>query len=189
MKKPLIIALLGFVSVTTLSAGAINVVHAGPKDVMKFEVTAGDATMDFTLAHGSDSGSFVLPDKKATIKGFLKGIPELEVPPSKNPRFAILAPSGTGYAWHLLDGKPSEDEWTFRIVNLSTDPANVNSANGLIEIPAGGEKALEVSAKAQISFKMPDTVDFSYDGSEPCGVVAFVYRDDDEWKAFFLPDR
>ncbi|MEP2776771.1 MAG: hypothetical protein ABJQ29_11285 [Luteolibacter sp.] len=189
MKTQLITALSGFILSQSLPAGGINVVHAGPGDVVKFEVTAGDASMDFTLAAGANSGSFILPEEDATIKGFHEGIPDLEVPASEDPRIAILLPSGEGFAWHLVEAKPTDDKWAFRILNVSSEMANVVTNKELIEIPAGKEKAVEVSGKAQINLKIPSTVNLTYDGSEPTGVVAFVYREDDEWKAIFLPDR
>lgn len=189
MKTSITSAFLGFVFPSVLSAGGINVMQAGPHGVVKIEVTAGEAKMDFTLAHGSDSGPFVLPDEKATIKAYLDGVEDLEVPPSKEPRFAILLPSKEGFTWHLLEAKPSEDKWAFRIVNLASDTANVICSKELVEIPVGKEKTLEVARKAQINLKIPTTVNLTYEGDEPSGVVAFVYRSEDEWKAFLLPDR
>lgn len=189
MKTSIISTLLGFALAASLSAGGITIMNAGPDGILKFEVTAREAKMDFTLAQGSNSGSFVLPDEKATIKAYSEGIEELEVPPSEKPRFAILMPAKEGYTWHLFEAKPSGDTWAFRIVNLSADTGNVLSSKELIEIPAGQEKKLEVARKSQINLKIPSTVNLSYEGDEPCGVVAFVYRHEDEWKAFLLPDR
>ncbi|MGJ8643672.1 MAG: hypothetical protein ACSHX9_09710 [Luteolibacter sp.] len=189
MKTQIIIALVGLLSVPALLAGGINVLHAGPDGVVRFEVSAGEATMDFTLANGENSGSFVLPDEKATIKGYKKGIPDLEIPASKDPRIAVLVPSTEGFKWHLLGAKPSGEKWAFRIVNLSTDTAKALSNSELIEIPAGDEKTLDVSGKAQINLKIPNTINLSYEGGEPTGVVGFVYHENDEWRAIFLPDR
>lgn len=188
MKTQLISAFASCVLTTALFGGGINVVQVGPKGVVKFEVTAGDASMDFTLAQGANSGSFILPDEDATIKGFQDGVPELEVPASKDPRIALLLPSEEGFTWKLIEAKPSEDKWAFRILNFSSEIANVVSNRELIEIPAGKEKVVEVSSSAQINLKIPSTIDLLHEGSEPMGVVAFIYREDDEWRALFLSD-
>jgi len=189
MKTLLITAFTGITSSLGLLAGSINVVHVGPADVLKFEVSAGEASLDFTLAHGANTGSFVLPDKPATIKGFTEDVPTLDLPASENPRVAVLAPSEKGFKWHVIEGKPTDEKWAFRIINLSTEPASVMSGKEPLEIPAGGETAVAVTGKSQIHIKITDAVDLSYKGNEPSGVIAFVYRKGEDWEAVFIPDR
>lgn len=190
MKIPLLIPLAAMLSAPSLVAGSINVVHAGPRDVLKFQVNAAGASQDFTLAHGAETGSFLLPDKPSTIKGFLEEIPSLDIPPSDQPRIAILAPAKTGFTWHLLPAKPSPDKWAFRVVNLAPVPATLSLGGETLEIPAGGETPVEATRKSEIRVKIPDLIDASYQGSEPTGVVAFLCRDDEEnWHAVFVPDR
>ena len=188
--KFLIFTLL-FVAVVRpcLTAGTINVVHLGPTDVMKFEITAGDATQDFTLSHGADTGPFMLPEKPVTIKCFGDEIPRLEVPLSKDPRVALLIPGKKGFEWSLQTMKPSPEKWAFRIVNLSDGPAEVKSTEATFKIPGGGETSVEVSEKAHLNLQMGDAVNLTYEGIEPRGVVAFIYRDDKQWRAILLPDR
>lgn len=172
-----------------LIAGSINVVHLGPTDVMKFEIRAGDATQDFTLPHGSDSGPFVLPDKPAAIKSFGEDIPSLEIPVSKNPRIALLIPGEEGFEWRLQEAKPSQEKWAFRIVNLAAEPAEAKSSDALLHVPGKGEISLDVSKKSQLNLQIADSVDLAYEGTEPRAVVAFIYREDGRWKAILLPDR
>ena len=152
-----------------LKAGGIKVVHAGPNDVVKFEVEAGDASLDFTLAAGASSGSFTLPSEDAIIRGFHEGIPDLEVPSSEKPRIAIVIPSEDGYVWHLIPAEPTNGKWAFRIMNLSDATANVVSNKQLTEVSAGKEKFMKVSGRSQINLKIPDAISLSYKGSEPTG--------------------
>lgn len=189
MKTSFIFALSSYICAAIASAGVVNIVHVGSKDVVKFQVTAGDASMDFTLAHGASTGSFDLPSEDATIKAFHDEIPELKVPASEAPRIAILFPTDEGFEWKLLEAKPTEDKWAFRIMNFSGDTANVISNRKLVEIPARQEKSLDVSGSGQINLKIPNTVDLSYPGSDPTGVVAFIYREDEEWRGILIPDR
>lgn len=190
MRNCLLIALLHLLVSHGLPAGGINVVHLGPRSVLKFEVSADGAKQDFTLAHGDDTGSFQLPDKDSVIKGFLEGIPSLEIPASEQPRIAVLAYSESDFKWHLHTAKPSPDKWAFRIINLAPIPAPVESAGEKIEIPAGGELPVSITRKSEIRVKMPELIEASYEGSEPSAVVAFLFRDEDgNWQARFLPDR
>lgn len=190
MKATLLTSLFCLASATGLLAGSINVVHLGPPDVLKFKVSAGDASQDFTLAHGANTGAFILPDEKPSrLEGFGEKIPSLEIPASEKPRIAVLAPSEEGFKWHLLEAKPEPEKWAFRMVNLSEFPANVVFRKDLVEIPAGGETAVDVTGKSQISVRIPNTVNLTYEGKEPCAVVALIYRSDGEWKATLIPDR
>ncbi|MFK7851254.1 MAG: hypothetical protein AB8D78_09775 [Akkermansiaceae bacterium] len=177
------------IACSKLDAGSINVVHLGPGDVVKFEVRAGDAAQDFTLAHGADSGPFLLPEKPITIKCFVDGVPSLEVPLSEKPRIALLIPSAKGYEWRLQDALPSPEKWALRIVNLASEPVEVKSTNSIFKIPSGKEKVIKVSKQEDLKMKISDTVDLAYGGTEPRGIVAFVYQEQEKWRAVFLPDR
>jgi len=189
MKRGIITILFTALVSTNLIAGGINVVHLGPRNVLKFEVRAGDAAQDFTLSHGADSGPFMLPDKTASIKGFTDGVPTLDIPISENPRIAILAPDSDGFKWHLRDAKPSLEKWAFRAVNLSSEPVEIISGDATLKIPAGGETAIGVTEKSQLRIRILDAVDVAYEGNEPRGVVVFIYREKDQWHAICLPDR
>lgn len=189
MKTAILAILLASPVCTPLTAGSINVIHLGPRDVLKFEVRAGEAAQDFTLSHGADSGPFFLPEKPVTLKGFVEEVPSLEIPVSEKPRIAILAPGEKGYSWHLLEAKPVPEKWAFRVVNLSPEEVEAQSGETTLKIPAGGETTVDVSKKPQISLRITDAVEVSYGGNEPCGVVAFIYRKDGQWHAICLPDR
>lgn len=190
MRKKNFIAILPLFAAQLLTAGSINVVHLGPQGVMKFEVSAGGSKQDFTLAHGDDTGPFQLPDKPAALKGFLEGIPSLDIPASEHPRIAVLSYSESAFKWHLIAAKSSPDKWAFRVINLSLLPATIESSGKKIEIPSGGESSLPVSRKSEIQVKMADLIDASYKGSEPSAVVALLYLDEDRnWQTLFLPDR
>jgi hypothetical protein len=189
MRTNLFISATCMIFAASALAGSLNVVHVGPKDVLKFKVSAGDAAQDFTLAHGANTGAFILPDKPSRIEGFNEAVPALEIPASEEARIAVLTPAEDGFKWHLFPAKPTEGKWALRIINLSEFPANVLSGKELMEIPVAGESAVDVTAKSQIRVSIPNTVNLTYGGNEPCAVVAFVYRTDNEWKAILIPDR
>ncbi len=189
MKQTLATSLAFLTTSAGLFAGGINIVHLGPRDPLKFQVSADGATQDITLAHGADTGSFILPDKPSSVEAFLDEDSSIDIPASEDPRIAVLAPDGKGFKWHLLPAKPTPDVWAFRIINLSSVPAEVTSGKEVLEIPAGGETAVEVTGKPQINVSIPDTFSLKYGGSEPCSVAALLYREDEEWKAILLPDR
>lgn len=189
MKTHLIIAFISTAVATNLVAGGINIVHVGPRDVLKFAINAAGDTLDFTLAHGAYTGTFILPDKPSTLKGFVEEIPSLELPASEDSRIAALAASGEGFKWHLIPAKPTPDKWSFRIINLSAKTANITANREPLEIASGAQSDVKVTGKSQIRIKIPDTLDLSYEGSEPSAVIAFLYLEDETWKAAFVPDR
>lgn len=189
MRTAIFTTLLAAAACAKLSAGSINVVHVGPPDPLKFQVSANGATQEFTLAHGATTGSFVLPNAPSTIKGYIESVPSLKIPAADEPRIAVLTPSEDGFKWHLVQAKPEPDKWAFRIINLSSLPVGILGGNEPLEIPAQGEKAIEVTGKSKIRVNIPDSIDVAYDGSEPCAVVAFVYREGEKWKAVFVPER
>lgn len=189
MKITIIAASFVAFTSTLLIAGSINVVHLGPQEDLKFEVSAGDASQDFELSNGADTGPFLLPAKPAKIKGFVEGIPALDIPVSENPRIAILIPDPEGFKWHLVTAKPTPEKWAFRIVNLSSEPVVAQSGDATLDIPAGEEIAVDVTEKNQLRVQISDMVDLAYTGNEPRGVVAFIYRKNDQWHAICLPDR
>ena len=189
MKTHFLISVFSFAAAAHLSAGPINIVHVGPRDVLKFEIDAAGDKLDFTLAHGANSGSFILPDKPSTLKGFIEEIPALEIPASAEPRIAVLAASGDAFNWRVFPAKPTPDKWSFRIINLSSEPATIGAGDEAVEIAAGAESERKVTGRSRIRVDIPDVLEAKYEGSEPCAVVAFLYRDGDEWKAVFMPDR
>lgn len=188
-KNLLSISLCSLLVAASALAGTINVVHIGSQNPLKFQVSADGASQDFTLAYGSNTGPFFLPDAPSTIKGYVESISPLEIPAAEEPRIAVLAPTEDGTKWRLFQSKPTPDKWAFRIINLSSTPVSVLEGNDLLEIPAEGEKIFETKGKSTIRVNIPDSIDVKYDGSEACAVIAFVYRSGDEWKAVFIPER
>ncbi len=189
MKQLIISMILGAASVSSLSAGAINIVHLGPEAVLKFEVSAGDDKLDFTLAHSTFSGSFVLPDKATTLKAISEGIPALEIPASQEPRIAVLSPDKQGYKWHLIPAKPTPDKWAFRVYNLSSEPADIIAGEKPVTIPADTESVIDVTRRSMIKLSMGDSIDIETSEGEPCAVIGFLCRNQETWHAVLVPDR
>ncbi|MBC7980724.1 MAG: hypothetical protein H7Y36_09205 [Armatimonadetes bacterium] len=175
---------------TLLHAGGINVIHLGPQDVIKFQVSAEGASQEFDLAHAEVTGPFILPEKNATIKAIGKELPDLEIPATDKNQLAILAPGPEGYKWQLQPSQPTEEKWGFRVINLSSETAKLlQKGGGISEILAGTDTIIEVNKSAQISVKIQDSIKKSYEGDEPCAVVALLYRENNEWQILFVQDH
>lgn len=168
-------------------AGDINIVQLGPPDAVTLEIACAGTKQNVDLPHGGSTGLFALPEKPAVIcpTGDDK-IPSLNIPATAKTNIAVLSPGEKGYRWTLIPGNRTEEKWTLRAINLAAEPASLTSKNGLLEIKPDATQDLPANG---ISVRFEGGEKFSYDGSEPCAVVALIYRKDGEWQVLFVPDR
>lgn len=177
--------------VATTAAGVINVVQLGPPDVIRFEVKCGGASQPFDLPFGGSTGGFVLPEKEAAVITLPnRKSDDLSIPATAAPNIAVLAATADGKdKWTLIPGKPSGDKWSLRIVNLAGETAVIESAGMPLEIAAGATVEMPAKGKGDIAVIPKGGEKSSYDGKEPCAVVALLYPKDGVWKVLFVPDR
>ncbi len=168
-------------------AGDLNIVQLGPPDPVSMEISCEGTKQNVDLPHAGSTGLFALPEKPAQIspKGDDK-IPTLKIPATTKTNIAVLSPGEKGYRWTLIPGKRSEEKWTLRAINLASEPARLTANNGPLEIKPDATKDLPANL---ISVSFEGGEKFTYDGSEPCAVVALIYRKDDAWQVLFVPDR
>ncbi len=168
-------------------AGDLNIVQLGPPDAVGLEIACDGTKQNVDLPHGGSTGLFVLPEKPALIspKSDAK-IPSLNIPATAKTNIAVLSPAANGYRWTLIPGKRSEEKWTLRAINLAAEPARLTTKNGPLEIKPDATQELPANG---ISVRFEGSEKFSYDGSEPCAVVALIYSKDGKWQVLFVPDR
>lgn len=189
--KPIIITsalLAAFAS--TAAAGVLNVVHLGPPDVIRFEIRSGGTSQAFELGFGGATGRFILPDEKgAVLSAPNRKAADLTIPATSEPNIAVLIRHGDKDAWKLIPGKPTEDEWSLRAVNLATEAVVIEREGKTLEIAAGSTVEIPAAGKGDVavSFKGGETA--AYDGKDPSAIIALLYRKDDVWRVLFVPDR
>lgn len=189
--KPIIRAaamLTAFAS--TVVAGVFNVIHLGPQDVIRFEIRSGDASQAFDLAFGDSTGRFILPDKESAVLSLPhREAKDLTIPATSAPNIAVLTRHGDKDVWKVIPGKPTQDKWSLRAVNLSPEPAVIERAGKPMEIAAGATVEIPAAGKGDIAISFDNGETASYDGKEPSAVVALLYRKGDAWRVLFVPDR
>lgn len=175
---------------SSAAAGVINVVQLGPPDVIRFEVKSGGTSQAFDLPHGGTTGRFVLPEKEAAVLSLTnREAKDLTIPATAEPNIAVLTTHDEKDAWKLIPGKPTEDKWALRAVNLSTKPAVIESEGKPLEIAPGATVGIPATSKGDIAVLFSGAVKQAYDGKEPCAIVALLYEKDGTWQVLFVPDR
>ena len=168
-------------------AGDLNIVQLGLPDPVGLQISCAGTKQNVELPHGGTTGNFVLPEKPALISSTGDDkIPSLKIPATAEINIAVLSPRTKGFRWTLIPGKPIEGSWTLRAFNLSTEPAKLTGMDGSLEIQPDATADLPTDGMS-VCFEGGKI--FSYDGSEPCAIIALIYRKDGEWQVLFVPDR
>ncbi len=168
-------------------AGDLNIVQLGLPDPVGLQISCAGTKQNVELPHGGTTGNFVLPEKPALISSTGDDkIPSLKIPATAEINIAVLSPRTKGFRWTLIPGKPIEGSWTLRAFNLSTEPAKLTGMDGSLEIQPDATADLPTDG---MSVCFEGGKFFSYDGSEPCAIIALIYRKDGEWQVLFVPDR
>lgn len=168
-------------------AGDLNIVQLGLPDPVGLEISCEGTKQKVKLPHGGTTGNFVLPEKPTLISSTGDDkIPSLKIPATAEINIAVLSPCTKGFRWTLIPGKPIEGSWTLRAFNLSTEPAKLTGMDGSLEIQPDATADLPTDGMS-VCFEGGKI--FSYDGSEPCAIIALIYRKDGEWQVLFVPDR
>ena len=168
-------------------AGDLNIVQLGLPDPVGLQISCAGTKQNVELPHGGTTGNFVLPEKPALISSTGDDkIPSLKIPATAEINIAVLSPRTKGFRWTLIPGKPIEGRWTLRAFNLSTEPAKLTGMDGSLEIQPDATADLPTDG---MSVCFEGGKFFSYDGSEPCAIIALIYRKDGEWQVLFVPDR
>lgn len=185
-----LLAVLFTVCTTPCQAGAVNVVHLGPPEAIRLRVAAAGTAQDFELNHGACSGGFLLPsDKIATLSRPGSKINDLTLPASEEPRIVVLILRDGEETWQVIPGKPTEDKWSFRAINLAAKTAVIVTDDGPQEVAPDAKLELPARSRRDMTIRLADGEPQSYDGDEPCAVVAFIHRKGDAWQVLFVPDR
>lgn len=188
--NPIPAAALFLASAAFCAAGVINVVHLGPPDVIRFEVSCAGTSQAFDLAHGGSSGGFVLPENKAaTLSLPNRKSKPLELPATGAPQIAVLISVDGGDVWKLIPGKPTVDKWSLRAINLGTKPVVIERKAEPLEIAPGTTVEIPAKDRRDMAVLLKGAEQQAYDGEEPCAVIALIYRKGDAWQVLFVPDR
>lgn len=175
---------------STAAAGVFNVVHLGPPDVIRFEIRSGGTSQAFDLAFGAATGRFILPEKEDAVLSLPnREAKDLPIPATSGPNIAVLTRQEEKDAWKMIPGKPTEGKWSLRAVNLGTEQAVIERSGKPLEIASGATVEIPAEGKNAIAVTFKDGEKRSYDGKDPCAIIALIYRKDDAWQVLFVPDR
>ncbi len=184
MKQIAIAAILAALSL----GGEINIVQLGPADEVRIEVSCGEARQVVALSHGGATGPFILPEEEASIRLSDLDVPALVIPGGKEPHIAILAQAeegaDSGYRWILIPAKPNHEKWAMRAINLTKEAITIEEDGGTIELQPDAPTDIPVTRKPRIT--LGDS--FTYQGNEPCAVIALIHRINGEWNVLFIPE-
>ncbi|MEO8616615.1 MAG: hypothetical protein ABI600_15840 [Luteolibacter sp.] len=182
-------ALLTITSITSGFAGSLNVVHLGPPQEINLEVKSGDNAQKFTLAYQSASGPFILPNKKSSLHTIGDQLKSLNIGATKAGRIAVLYPKADTYVWKLYDSKPTLKKASLRVINLTAEAAILTIAGKKVEIGADADTAIEEVNKSPIRIIFEDRKKQEpHLQEEPSAVIAFIYKNKDGWRLFYIND-
>lgn len=174
---------------TSAVAGELNIIHLGPPEVIQLEISCDGTTQKMDLPHGGMTGKFILPNEDSTIRVSESEIPILTVEATANSHLAVLSKAAEGYRWSLLSGKPTNNKWALRTINLTDKPIILDRDDEALEIAPDSPTDLNTTGKSGMSVKIKGGESFTYKGSEPCAVVAIIYHKDDSFQVLFVTDR
>jgi hypothetical protein len=191
MNARIISTLLGsLLSIQFLVADSLNIVHlAESAPSLPFRVECQKLKQEFTLDYLADSGSFILPQAKATIHIAQKDSPSCTIPVAKHGSIAILVQKEKSLAWHRIESKPSADKNALRIINLCEQPVTIELDKKGKEIAAGEESDLGIINKKRISVKIQGAKAQSITPEETAAFLAIVYPTTEGPKIRFIADR
>lgn len=171
-------------------AKSLNIVHlAESEPTLKIRVECKKLKQEFALDYQSDSGTFILPNEKATIHINQKDLPSCPVPIAKNGAVAILVDQGKSLTWHLIKSKPSADKNTLRIINLCEQEISVESNKQSVSIESGKEADIGAIDKKRLSVKIEGQKASSITPEEPAAYLAILYPTAEGVKIRFIADR
>ena len=170
-------------------AGNLNLVHLGPPDEVRIEISCDGKTQEIPLPHGAATGQFILPEKEATIRLPGTDLPSLTIPATPAPQIAILTTAAEGYRWLLIPGKPAGENWAMRAINLTPEPVTLQRGETPIELAPDAPTDIPVAGKNEMTVKPGSDPEFTYDASEPSAVLALIHRKGEAIHVLFVPDR
>jgi len=181
--------LLAAISATPLFAGELNIVHLGPPEHVRVKIACDGTEQEVELAHGGTTGQFILPEKEATIRLPGTQMPELRIPGNTAKHVAILRPAAEGFRWLLIDGKPTNEKWSMRVINLTGEAIVIARDEERLEVMPDTPTVIPVAAKKDVAIQIVDGVESTYQGSEPSAVLALVHRKGDGLDVLFVVDH
>ncbi len=183
------VSLISIASTLTSLAGGLNVVQLGPDREVNLEVKAGKISQKFTLVRAQASGSFILPNKKATLRTVGDDIKSLEVKPMEGKQIAVLYPAEETFRWKLFPSKSKDGKTNLTLVNLTDKPTTVTIDGKKIEIKENTDQLIEGVERSPIRLALEDgKKQKAHEQEEASGVVGFIYKEKEEWKIFYIDD-
>lgn len=181
--------LLALAGTASCLAGNLNVIHLGPPRDVEVEVKVGGNSQKFTLALGSATGPFMLPQKKGTLRTVGDETKAADIKAKAAGQIAVLQPEKDAFKWVFHESKPSPGKTGLRLINISDKPATVTIAGKPLEIKAGDDQAVTEVTSAPIRVTLPEHSKAStHELEEPSAVIGFIYLNNGEWNILYVND-
>lgn len=181
--------LLSLLALIPAHAGNINIVHLGANEDLTLQIKCQGKSQEIVLKHGADSGTFIVPNKPATIHVEQKKGKDLTVDTAKTGKIVVLFEEKGDCKWQSIESKPVEGKNSLRIVNLSTEKASVAVGDQEIAIEPKEEKDAGIINGPSIAVKIEGQKKHSISPEEPGAHIALLYKDGDTWNVRFVSDH
>jgi hypothetical protein len=185
-KHPWILCLLALIPA---HAGNINIVHLGANEDLTLQIKCQGKSQQFVLKHGADSGTFIVPNKPATIHVEEKKYKDLTVDTAKTGKIVVLFEEKDECKWQSIESKPQDGKNALRIVNLSTEKASVAVGDQEYAIEPKEEKDAGIINGSSIAMKIVGQKKHSISPEEPGAHIALLYKDGETWNVRFVADH
>lgn len=185
-KHPWILCLFALIPA---HAGNLNIVHLGAEEDFTLQIKCQGKSQEIVLKYGADSGSFIVPNKPATIHVEEKKYKDLTIDTAKTGKIVVLFEEKDECKWQSIKSKPVEGKNSLRIVNLSTEKASVAVGDQEIVIESKEEKDAGIINGASIALKIEGQKKHSISPEEPGAHIALLYKNGEKWNVRFVADH
>ena len=170
-------------------AGNLNIVHLGANEDLTLQIKCQGKSQEIVLKHGADSGTFIVPNKPATIHVEEKKGKDLTVDTAKTGKIVVLFEEKGDCKWQSIESKPVEGKNSLRIVNLSTEKASIAVGDQEIAIEPKEEKDAGIINGPSIAVKIEGQKKHSISPEDPGAHIALLYKDGETWNVRFVSDH
>lgn len=170
-------------------AGNFNVVNLSGNENLTIEISCDHRTQVITLASGSDSGTFTLPEKDAEFRVKDHKLAACSIKADRAGRIVVIYQKGDTLQWHTVTSKAAKNQTSLRLINLTSEEVCLKMKNQAITLAAGKDHDAGVFDTLSLSVTLGDQKKQTVKVEEPTAFVGVVYPTADGPRLDFVADR